>query len=194
MFYLGLSILTAVCILAFIIILVVSKKLIYVEPPPKQYINELAEQWLQALESGKYNQTQNYLKTSEGHCCLGVACEVAGLHEELVPNEPGDHPQNPVPDQVTQFVFDKRTYSSAHTQKLPDGFLIELGLKSDIGAVSFTHGNEIEIGGERHDTLTGANDGGASFQDIAIALRKHSHLFFHDFERQAELKAKAASA
>lgn len=32
--------------------------------------------WIKALRSGKFKQTQNWLRNSEGHCCLGVLCEV----------------------------------------------------------------------------------------------------------------------
>ncbi len=44
---------------------------------------KLQEKWLKALESGKYKATKNYLCTriddGVGYCCLGVACEVAGI-------------------------------------------------------------------------------------------------------------------
>lgn len=33
--------------------------------------------WTAALRSGEYPQAKGYLKTDEGFCCLGVACEVA---------------------------------------------------------------------------------------------------------------------
>jgi hypothetical protein len=33
--------------------------------------------WIEALRSGKYHQVKTSLKTEEGHCCLGVACEIA---------------------------------------------------------------------------------------------------------------------
>jgi len=46
--------------------------------------------WLQALRSGKYQQTRNWLKrTKDGkaeHCCLGVLCEIAkvvGIVQEI---------------------------------------------------------------------------------------------------------------
>lgn len=39
----------------------------------------LKEDWLVALRSGKYKQISGQLKTTEGHCCLGVLCEVAGV-------------------------------------------------------------------------------------------------------------------
>ncbi len=32
--------------------------------------------WVDALRSGEYQQARSALKTDEGYCCLGVACEV----------------------------------------------------------------------------------------------------------------------
>lgn len=39
----------------------------------KENIKDL---WVEALKSGQYKQTTNYLKTNEGYCCLGVLCEI----------------------------------------------------------------------------------------------------------------------
>ncbi len=41
------------------------------------------KRWLRALRSGKFIQGEGYLKVSDDdgvikHCCLGVACEIAG--------------------------------------------------------------------------------------------------------------------
>jgi hypothetical protein len=36
------------------------------------------KKWLNALRSGKFKQGQGALKNSEGHCCLGVLCEITG--------------------------------------------------------------------------------------------------------------------
>lgn len=44
--------------------------------------NELKSQWVAALRSGKYKQTQGTLKDSTGFCCLGVLREIAG-HDAL---------------------------------------------------------------------------------------------------------------
>lgn len=38
--------------------------------------NMARDRWIEALESGKYEQTDGYLHTSSGFCCLGVACDV----------------------------------------------------------------------------------------------------------------------
>lgn len=37
---------------------------------------ELKAKWIEALRSGEYKQTKDYLHTAEGYCCLGVLCEV----------------------------------------------------------------------------------------------------------------------
>jgi hypothetical protein len=43
----------------------------YKTPTPKQ-----AQRWANALRSGKYKQGVFKLQSEEGHCCLGVACEI----------------------------------------------------------------------------------------------------------------------
>ena len=37
--------------------------------------------WIQALRSGKYNQTRYILHDSQGYCCLGVACDILIPHK-----------------------------------------------------------------------------------------------------------------
>lgn len=39
----------------------------------------LQTQWLEALESGKYEQGKNYLKRDSKFCCLGIVCDLAGF-------------------------------------------------------------------------------------------------------------------
>ncbi len=36
---------------------------------------ETLQQWVQALESGKYKQTKDQLQDPTGFCCLGVLCD-----------------------------------------------------------------------------------------------------------------------
>jgi hypothetical protein len=38
---------------------------------------ENISKWVDALRSGRYEQTTGRLANQEGYCCLGVACEVA---------------------------------------------------------------------------------------------------------------------
>ena len=39
--------------------------------------------WIEALRSGKYNQTKRALNNSSGFCCLGVSCDVLIPKEKL---------------------------------------------------------------------------------------------------------------
>jgi len=41
-----------------------------------------ADRWVDALRSGKYQQTTGTLHNGKGYCCLGVLCDVVG--EEFV--------------------------------------------------------------------------------------------------------------
>lgn len=41
---------------------------------------EIADRWIEALESGEYKQTTGALRNSKGFCCLGVLCDLA--HKE----------------------------------------------------------------------------------------------------------------
>jgi hypothetical protein len=46
------------------------------------------ETWCEALESGKYEQTQESLRRGDAFCCLGVACDLSavGQWDELAYN------------------------------------------------------------------------------------------------------------
>lgn len=46
----------------------------------------LRQQWIEALESGKYPQGRFFLKNRGQYCCLGVLCEVAGIPKEERPD------------------------------------------------------------------------------------------------------------
>jgi hypothetical protein len=41
--------------------------------------NELRKKWIEALRSGRFKQGRTALRTGDKYCCLGVACEIAGL-------------------------------------------------------------------------------------------------------------------
>ena len=39
-------------------------------------LNPVAQKWVEALRSGKYQQTRNALRNGNSFCCLGVACDL----------------------------------------------------------------------------------------------------------------------
>jgi len=42
------------------------------------------QQWISALISGEYKQTEGTLKDEHGYCCLGVACSVMKYHDRVI--------------------------------------------------------------------------------------------------------------
>lgn len=56
---------------------------------------ERIREWVAALRSGEYKQANKALKTSDGHCCLGVACvltpeSVGHFSDEKHQNDDGE--------------------------------------------------------------------------------------------------------
>lgn len=46
-------------------------------------VNEI-KLWIEALRSGKFNQSKSTLQDLKGYCCLGVACKVVIPQEDLL--------------------------------------------------------------------------------------------------------------
>ncbi len=51
---------------------------------------DIKKRWTDALRSGNYDQTKNWLADSEGYCCLGVLCEIA-VQDGVVFREAGTY-------------------------------------------------------------------------------------------------------
>lgn len=111
-------------------------------------MNDNAKKWVEALRSGQYSQVRSYLHTEKGYCCLGIACE---LYQEEI----GD----------LTIEMDKAglTRYNSHDSVLPQKVRKWLGLKGTTGG--YTKYDDHLL----HDyhSLSGANDQGASFEDIA---------------------------
>jgi len=44
---------------------------------------QIKQKWVDALRSGDYKQGQNYLRTNNGFCCLGVLCDLYGKEHNV---------------------------------------------------------------------------------------------------------------
>jgi hypothetical protein len=44
---------------------------------------QIKQKWVDALRSGEYQQTRNYLRTDNGFCCLGVLCDLYGKENNV---------------------------------------------------------------------------------------------------------------
>lgn len=114
-------------------------------------MNQNAKLWVEALRSGKYRQVKGRLKTVDGYCCLGVACEVA--IKAGVPVSVGTFGLFPA--------FD------GETARLPRAVRDWLGLRDDYG----THGDDVT-------SLTHENDHGKTFLEIADIIESEPEGLF----------------
>ena len=112
---------------------------------------EFKAKWVEALRSGKYTQGTSLLKQYSNkdqvvHCCLGVACEVAGIPSKVTKNRP------------IVFIFEDGT-PQGEIYELPLDFAEKMGLEGK--------NPEVVIKGVRVN-LTRCNDGlKMTFEEIA---------------------------
>lgn len=115
-------------------------------------LTELQEKWLQALESGEYQQGQINLRSVDNKfCCLGVGCEVIGLTARLTHDD---------------YLYDDKVSVA------PQALIKALNLHDEYGRIP---GAKIS---HEHSSLTKMNDNGMSFKDIAAFIRANPELVF----------------
>jgi len=108
----------------------------------------IAKKWVKALRSGKYTQGKDYLKSEDGHCCLGVLCELA--REEI-------------PLRIEK--LSEGTYFDDEMTVLPSNVKVWAGMRSSVG--NFLP----EVGLK---SLAEKNDAGATFKEIADIIEERA--------------------
>lgn len=117
-------------------------------------MNENAKLWVKALRSGEYKQARNRLRFDEDRfCCLGVACD---LYAKATGNGVWDGDK----DSGYLFIIGDRRREVV----LPYEVVKWLGVSDS----ECPYGNWDMIGEDR--SLTGDNDRGASFEEIADTI------------------------
>ena len=118
-------------------------------------MNENAERWVETLRSGEYEQTTGSLRSNDKFCCLGVACD---LYDESGWED----------CHVNQCVY--RANGVAYDVDLPLAVRTWLGLRDEIGT--------FELSPDEGSSLEHANDGGATFEEIADLIEKYQDQLF----------------
>lgn len=116
-----------------------------------QAIGPNQERWLQALESGTYQQGMGWLLKDGKHCCLGVACELFCESKTLV----RDHYQ-----------FNGKCATA------PESVVDAIALRDDLG-------NFVTADGDG-DALVSMNERPVSFAGIAAFCRANPEAVFTD--------------
>lgn len=109
--------------------------------------------WVEALRSGKYKQVRGGLGNKDGHCCLGVLCEVMGVEKRLLHSG--------------WFGYGEDVYS--YTDILSPVMCEQVGLKDSVGHIQGTA-----------DSLASMNDEGKSFLEIADIIESEPSGLFKD--------------
>lgn len=117
----------------------------------KKGLSKPVKLWLAALRSGKYKQTKGQLKNSEGHCCLGVASELA----------------------IQQGIVKKFRHSDTGLMPKVKKWL---GINSEYGEFN----KAILKNGDFFDSLAGLNDNGTSFKKIAQIIERQPEGLFKE--------------
>ncbi len=131
---------------------------------------EARQLWLVALKSGNFRQCEGRLYDGEGHCCLGVACELFMLHEP----EQGMWKVEPHLATANDGRWKYRVQGYESGGVLPDIVQQWLGMKTSDGLLR-------QIGGRsssEDENLTSANDEGKSFAEIAAIIEANEQVLF----------------
>ena len=135
---------------------------------------ELIENWLEALRSGKFKQVQNKLRKDvdkQEFCCLGVLCEISGMghwEERLNADE----------NATMMWYVPSEDTAGAARDYLPTEVMAAVGLQDTEGKVSTDNPKvaallaKIREEDEDHTyvrvtSLAQLNDKGATFEEIA---------------------------
>lgn len=138
--------------------------------------NILLDKWLEALRSGKYDQTRGALYDGRGYCCLGVLCDLVteefeGGWGDRTLNEDGENINDDgIPFEC--YAGEGKAYDWSSTIP-PEPVLAYTGLA------------EAEA-----NTLAKMNDGGMDFAAIANALEEsHEDNGEFDFSTEQGIEA-----
>lgn len=126
----------------------------------KNKFNKWQEKWLKALESGEYAQSKGALCNGNGFCCLGVACEILGIAAVL--------------DNAQRTLWNY----AGHTGTAPLKVVKAMALRNPSGIAKHSIHFSKKV---TADYLASANDSGATFKQIARAIRKNPSAFFTNF-------------
>lgn len=116
---------------------------------------EYVKQWVEALRSGEYKQSQGQLRTDEGYCCLGVLSaivkdEIGGCWNR---NDNTPYPQ-------WEFIIGTDVSQSL----LPQEIVELVGMQTNEGTFPWSVFDW---------SLIDMNDSGKSFEEIADVIEKH---------------------
>jgi hypothetical protein len=123
--------------------------------------------WVNALRSGKYQQTIEFLGIDlklDGkisHCCLGVGAEICGLNKGIL-------------NEITGVI----QYGQGEEETAPEVFMNAVGLRTSEGSFAFPIDNDFLY----CHSLVDYNDNGLTFDQIADIIEYEPTGLFEEAE------------
>ena len=124
-------------------------------------MNENVERWVKALRSGEYKQGAGALRSGDQFCCLGVACDLF--------DSSGWRPS------ANHFLDSYLMNGIVRVGALPEEVMHWLGLSDSSGYLVTRGGGYIQ---GQWVSLADANDGGATFEEIADLIEDNADKLF----------------
>ncbi len=134
--------------------------------------NEYQEKWLQLMETTKLPQTKMALYDGNGYCCLGLCMRFV---------------ENIEPEHDSEGVF---WSFDGETCFLTDEAMSHLELRTRFGQLIsrthdfYTHLKKCGYSGRIEFSLASYNDNGATFKQLAAAIRACPEAVFTHFEKR----------
>lgn len=116
------------------------------------------KKWVEALESGKFQQSESFLRTGSGYCCLGVACQVFEAKATLV--------------------LESETKEGARVWSYDDKDSLAPKYVIDALDLYGSGGEPDKSISESLEDLTQLNDAGRPFTEIAEIIRLNPEAYF----------------
>jgi hypothetical protein len=136
----------------------------------------VANKWIKALRSGKYEQGKNCLRSfDDKFCCLGVLCDIMDIPHWKLPTA-SDAAFNRLDSYSGSYRFgcnpeDIKTYAGL----LPPMAIKTAGMKSEDRDLFWSTQEERNEAKKKYGavTLVGMNDHGRTFEQIADVIEEH---------------------
>lgn len=120
---------------------------------------EIKQLWIEALESGKYQQGKGQLRNANGeYCCLGVLCELAAKEGVI---EEGKTKFNSLDIEGYTTYYDGTWHTISDKVRQWSGFGLDVE-------------ENYSLSGDVNHVIGMNDDEGASFADIAEWLRRNA--------------------
>ena len=144
---------------------------------------ELRKNWVKALRSGDYQQTKGWLNTEQGWCCLGVLCDISGLGGwEDSSTKSYEWGSSDGIEGIRRFVLadEHRQYvdeiNEEHIAAPPQEVLDAVGMRESLGRYFGDSATRTDV----EFSLSGLNDGSATFNEIADVIESEPRGLFDD--------------